>query len=430
MGTFIRHLFLLFFGLFIFSTLHGDTSWAQKNPGALFQEAEDLFKKKRYAAALELYEKIITVDPSFTRGYRGITRCYDALGDPQGAVIFMETLFLENPEKGEVSYGLGYSLYHLKKYDDSLNYFQKAIELNQDLAVAWNNSAVIYHFIKHDDEKARHYYKKAIEISKRTGDDWTLKIAEENLAHLPKPVELKPVKEKLTLEEFMNRFLSYAEKEEQKKIRELILGQKENSEQAMDWFLGKAMRSFAEGRTADENTTIMLAKLLEKEYNRSFESPSLKDRLDHYKNLSGDEKMKIVEGENLLEEGFIREQNNNYEEAQSRYSKAFLCFEGINDKSREGLALLYLGDIYRKMKKYSLARESYIDGLTRFIETGEKEREASLLSSLGITCYLLGEYPVAQDFLEQSLEIYRLLKDEEAEKKVKNNLELIKAKIQ
>jgi len=156
----------------------------------------------------------------------------------------------------------------------------------------------------------------------------------------------------------------------------------------------------------------------------------LKNKLDTYNSLSDEKKKKIVEGEELLEEGLKKEREGMHGEAQGYYKEALLCFETINDKSRAGLALLYLGDIYRKMKIYSLAREAYTSGLTHFIETGEEERKASILSSLGITCFLLGEHSDALDFHNRSLTIYRLLKDEEAEKKVKRNIELIKTKIQ
>jgi tetratricopeptide (TPR) repeat protein len=430
MGKIPGYIFLFLLVLSAFNAFEKDSLYSEEDPNVIFQKAEALFNKKKYPVALSLYEKVISIDSSFTKGYRGIIRCYNALGDPQGAVIFMESLFLENPESAEVSYGMGYALYSIKKYNDAIRYFEKAVMLNQDLAAAWNNCAVIYHFITHDYEKAGQYYKKAISISKRTGDDWVLEIAKKNLAHLHASEELKPVTEQLTLEEFINSFISRVGENNERGIRQLVLGQKKNCEQAMDWLLRKAMRSCAEGKKEDEKTTILLAKLLEKEYRGSFKGFLLKNKLDTYNSLSDEKKKKIVEGEELLEEGLKKERQGMHGEAQGNYKEALLCFETINDKSRAGLALLYLGDIYRKMKRYSLARDAYTSGLTHFIETGEEERKASILSSLGITYVLLGEHSDALDFHNRSLTIYRLLKDEEAEKKVKRNIELIKTKIQ
>lgn len=430
MGKIPKYIFLFLLVLLIFNVFYKDNLYAEKDPNAMFQSAEALFSEKKYSAALSLYEDVISIDPSFTKGYRGIIRCYNALGDPQGAVILMESLFLENQERAGVCYGLGYSLYNVKKYNQAMRYFKKAVKLDQDLAAAWNNCGVIYHFITPDYEKARQYYEKAISISQRTGNAWVLEIAKKNLAHLPTPEELKPVTEKLTLEQFINGFISRVDENDERGIRQLVLGQKKNSEQAMDWLLGEAMRSCVEENKNDENRTILLARLLEKEYRSSFKSLFLQNKLDTYNNLVDKKKKKIVEGEELIKEGLKNEQNGIYREAQNRYKEALLCFESIKDKNRAGLAHVYIGDVYRKMNKYSLARESYIIGLTYFIETGEEERKASVLSSLGTTCFLLGEYSDALDFYKRSLTIYRSLKDKEAEKKIKSNMHMIKAGIQ
>jgi tetratricopeptide (TPR) repeat protein len=404
--------------------------YAEEGTNAVFQKAEALYNKKRYPEALALYEKVVSIDPAFTGGYRGIVRCYNALGDLQGAVIFMESLFLEDPGSAEVSYGLGYSLYNARKYGEAIVYFEKAVELNQDLAAAWNNCAVIYHFITHDYERARRYYEKAIAIGRRTGDGWVIEIAENNLSHLPEPEELKPVTQQMSLEEFINRFVSKVDNNDERGIRQLVLGQQNNCELTMDWLLAEAMRSYAQGKKGDEEATILLARLLEKEYRRSFNSPSLKSKLDSYNGLVDQEKKMIVEGERLLKEGMAREQGGRDKEAQERYQKALSCFESIKDKSRAGFALIYLGDLHRKKKEYTSARRAYTRGLALFTETGEEERKASILSSLGITCFLLGYYPEALDFHERSLMIYRRLKDKEAEKKVERNMELIKAELQ
>ncbi len=426
----ISEYFLLFF--FVIASLNHlnrNNLHAKEDLRAIFQKAESLFKKKKFSEALSLYERVISNDPSFIKGYRGIIKCYTALGDPQGAAIFIESIFLENPESAEVCYGLGYSLYNLKKYNDAKVYFEKAIKLNPDLAEAWNNCAAIYHFVLHDYERARSYYEKAISISRRTENNWVLGIAKKNLAHLPPKEVLQPIKDKLTIEEFINRFISSVEKNDKKKIKQLVLGQKENSKQAMDWLLKEAMRAFAENKKEDEKTAILLAKLLDKEYRNSFKSNLLKSKLDTYRNLSDEKKKLLIKGETWLNEGLIKEKNKRYSEALNSYKKALSSFKDINDKSKIGLTYVYIGDVYLKMKEYALAREVYQSGLSLFIETKEEKRKALVLSSMGRACFLSGDYKEALDFLKQSLEAYRLLKDDDSEKKVKQNIELVMTKL-
>ncbi len=426
----ISEYFLLFF--FVIGSLNHlnrNNLHAKEDLRAIFQKAESLFKKKKFSEALSLYESVISKDPSFIKGYRGIIKCYTALGDPQGAAIFIESIFLENPENAEVCYGLGYSLYNLKKYNDAKVYFEKAIKLNPDLAEAWNNCAAIYHFVLHDYERARSYYEKAISISRRTENNWVLEIAKKNLAHLPPKEVLQPIKDKLTIEEFINRFISSVEKNDKKEIKQLVLGQKENSKQAMDWLLKEAMRAFSEDKKEDEKTAILLAKLLDKEYRNSFKSNLLKSKLDTYRNLSDEKKKLLIKGETCVNEGLIKEKNKRYSEALNSYKKALSSFKDINDKSKIGLTYVYIGDVYLKMKEYALAREVYQSGLSLFIETKEEKRKALVLSSIGRACFLSGDYKEALDFLEQSLEAYRLLKDYDSEKKVKQNIELVMTKI-
>jgi tetratricopeptide (TPR) repeat protein len=406
---------LVFFFIYSFYEVTLQSKEAQD---AIFIEAENLFNQKKYSESLTLYEKAISIDSDSTNGYRGIVKCYSALGDPQGAVIYMESLFLENPERAEVCYGLGYALYNIEKYKEAKIYFEKATELNPNLAAAWNNIAVIYHFIFPDYKRAREYYEKAIKISKKTRDEWVLRIASENLINVPeKDDEIESIKKNLTLEEFIKYFISRIDDGNEGGIRSLVVRHKKNSEEAMDLFLEDAMLLNSEGREQEEKKRILLAKILERGYRSSFNS------------TSENEKKKIVKGESLIKEGFKKEGQGLYLDARNNFQEAIKCFEGIKDKNRVGMAYLYSGDIYRKMKKYSIANEAYGNALRYFIETMEKEKEAMVLSSLGITNFFLKEYSTSLEYLSRSLKVYRFLNDEGAVKKVKKNIELVKDKI-
>ena len=428
-NKFIKYIAPLLLLSFVFIIHYcGDEAWAMKDAQKFYEEAEKLFEAGEFQNALEKYKELISIYPSFIGGYRGINKCYNSLEDPQAALMFMESLFLEYPEKGEVSYGLGYSLYSLGKFDDALTYFKKAIELNKEIAAAWNNCAVIYHYVLNDFRRARYYYEKAIEISKRTGDDWVLNTANENIANLPDSIGLKPVTKKMTSEDFINIFISYAETNKYKEIQELVLGQKKNSEEAMEWLIGKATRANVEGHIQDEKTLILLAEILQDEYTISFKTSDLNDLLKKYKSLSSIEKKEIAVGEKLLEDGSAMEKEGEYIEARSRYETALNCFESINDKNRQGVALLYIGDINRKLKDYLLAYDMYNKGLACFIETVEIEKKAYALLSLGEICFMLGKHSEAIDYLNRSLEIYDSLQDQEAIERIQSNLEKIKIK--
>ncbi len=418
------YLILIFLAVSLF---YINESNASENIHAIFKEADHLYDKKKHYDALNRYEQTISLDPTSTKAYRGIIKCYTALGDPQGAVIYMESFFLENSDKAESCYGLGYALYNIKEYDRAQHYFQRSIKIKPDLAEGWNNCAAICHFITQDYQKAREYYNKAIHVSRKTGNNRVLAVAKENLAHLPESVALKPVSNKLTLEAFLNKFISMVDEQDDTGIRNLVLGQKKVCEQAMDWALEKAMRSSVEGRKEDEISTLIFAQLLEKAYTGGYNISLLTEKLDAYNQLDDEKKKEIIEGETFLKDGFRQNQIGLFKDAQNKYEKALKCFENSMDKSRAGLAYVYMGDAYRKSKHYLLAEKAYQKGLNCFNQADKNEEKASVLSSLGITCFRLDKHQEALVYLKRAQKIYGQLENTEAEKKVEKNIALITA---
>ena len=140
-----KHVLFYLVLISITTTFFQNNPHCENSPEIVFQRAEALLNEKKYSEAASLFEQVIMMDLSFVQSYKRLIECYNKLGDPQGAVVFMESIFLENPETAEVCYGLGYSLYNTKKYETAKNYFEKAIELKPDFASAWNNCAAIYH---------------------------------------------------------------------------------------------------------------------------------------------------------------------------------------------------------------------------------------------------------------------------------------------
>lgn len=417
---------ILLLFLFVSSNFyHPNEIRALDNTRKLFEEAEQLYDAGDFQTALEKYKELISLDLSFVGGYRGVNRCYTALEDPKGALIYMESLFLEFPEKGEVSYGLGYSLYNLGKYDEALRYFKKSIELNSNIAAAWNNCAVVYHFIVKDYRRARYYYGQAIKKSKITGDDSVLKVARENISNLPDPVEKKPLTEQYTLQDFINKFISHAENKNHEAIEKLIQGQKENSENAMEWLIGKALRAYSNDNLEDEKTLILLADILQEEYSISFRDSDLFDLFIKYKNLPAMEKKITAQGEDMLEAGSEMEAEGRYQDAMIKYEAALNCFENIRDKKKQGLTFIYIGDVHRKLKNYKLALETYNKALSCFDYEKDKEKSAYTLLSSGEISLMLRKYSEAENYFNRALDIYSSLDDEKTVEKIQRNLKLL-----
>ncbi len=400
------------------------------NEANLLQQAESLRAADKHSEALNFYEKAAAGNPELIEALRGIVESYRALGDAQGAVVFMEALFLENPDSAGASYGLGYALYAARKYERAVDYFEKAIKIKPDMAEAWNNCAAIHHFVTHDYERARSCYERAIELSTAAGKTRVRDIARKNLANLPGPEETRPLKEKLTLEEFVGRFLSRVEEDNDRALGLLVLGQKENAEQALDWLLAEAMSAAAADNPQEEHKAKLLARLLEKHYRRAFGSDALQKILADYERLDTRQKKHIIEGETYVERGFELEQRGDYQEALQHYERALERFDGIDDTGRKATVLMLLGDVYRRVKNPDKARKAYGDALTCFIALRDEQKKAEALSSLGISCSLLGQDREALDFLQRSLALYRQLDDSASAGKVQQNIDILQKRIQ
>lgn len=257
-------------------------SVSANDPDSQILEADQLFKDKKYTDAVVLYEEVLTRNPSFVNAYPGLIKCYAALGDLEGGVAFIESLYLEEPDNAGINYGMGYALYRQKEYDSAAGFFDRAVKLDPDLAEAWNNRAVIYHFVEHDYQKARQYYEKAIVLGDKGNDQRVADIARKNLAHLPKEEKIVPITEALTLENFLNRFIALVEEGDKTKLQGLVMGQKDNSIKAMDWLIEQAEKSRSKGDKKSETTAVTLGKILAGQYAICFESDVLSTKLEKY----------------------------------------------------------------------------------------------------------------------------------------------------
>jgi len=412
----------VFAALYVFcaQAAHG-----QEQAAALLRKAETLIAAKKYSEALGVYESLVAAHPSCAEAYRGIVTCYGQLGNPHGAVKYMDSLCLEYPQRAEVFYGRGVALYTVGKYDAAAAAFKQAVTLNPELAAAWNNAAVIEHFVRRDYAAARQYYEKAITVGTRTGNTAVTEIARTNLANLPRPEDQRP----LSLEEFMNTFISRAEARDEGGLRNIVLSQKENAEQAMDWLLSKALRAHAAGAADEESVSADLANLLAAEYAAVHASDALKKKYQEYAGLDAERKKAAARGEALCARAAEREQQGMPGEAAAAYREAISCFERSGRRQSLGRAQLSLGDAHRAAKDYRSAFDAYGKALTVFMELRDEPRKALALTSMGIAGSLLGRHEEALDFLKRALAVYAALKDEEAAAAVRRNIELVQERL-
>jgi superkiller protein 3 len=102
----------------------------------------------------------------FQQGY-----AYNNKGDYDKAIEYYNKAIELNPDYAVAYYNLG-NVYNnkgdygkaIEYYNKAIEYYNKAIELNPDSVDAYNNLGIAYN-IKSDDDKAIEYYNKAIELN-------------------------------------------------------------------------------------------------------------------------------------------------------------------------------------------------------------------------------------------------------------------------
>lgn len=133
-------------------------------------ELDNIFKyfetqdyPKLLAAALQLQQKY----PKFVLGYKAAGVAYKALNEPKKAISAMKKSVQLDPKDDEALSNLGQMILDIadtqQQWKDAESYLLKAVRLNSNSAVIWNNLAGCEIKLNKLNE-AKKYSSKAIEI--------------------------------------------------------------------------------------------------------------------------------------------------------------------------------------------------------------------------------------------------------------------------
>ncbi len=117
----------------------GSESAADMNAAAL-----QALKNERYDLAIELYQKVVKLDPKFKSAWDNLGRAYLALGKNDDAVQAFQKQIEINPYDEFAYNGLGLAYEHKAQYDDAIKQFQKQIEINPLDQNAHANLGLLY----------------------------------------------------------------------------------------------------------------------------------------------------------------------------------------------------------------------------------------------------------------------------------------------
>lgn len=160
----------------------------QKINTLLEQQADTLYKAKRYEEAIFIYDQILKLDSGNARIWNNKGLCFNNLDRHADAISCYDKALNINPKHVLAWCNRGISLMKLNKHEDALQCFCKAMEIDPKSDVALNNRVLCENeLIRIHEEKKR----KSEEATRRKSEENKKRLDfDSNLLQLIREIEL------------------------------------------------------------------------------------------------------------------------------------------------------------------------------------------------------------------------------------------------
>jgi len=128
-----------------------------------FNSGVTFYNQKEFSKAIQAYQKVIELDPTYVEAYNNLGIIYQTMGDAKSAFGAFQKATEINPryEKGYNNLGLLFLLEG--RYEEALEVFQKALAINPNHIESYINLGILFKE-KGEWEKAIESYQKALAI--------------------------------------------------------------------------------------------------------------------------------------------------------------------------------------------------------------------------------------------------------------------------
>ncbi len=131
--------------------------------------ADKMYDQVFYAPAIEVYKRIIEIDPDEYDAYISISNCYEGIKDYQKAAVWAEKGIKVKPEDAWGYNILGFIYLNMGELDKAIDRLLEAIRLDSEYKYPNHNIGTAY-IKKADYESAKPYLRRALEIDKNYWD--------------------------------------------------------------------------------------------------------------------------------------------------------------------------------------------------------------------------------------------------------------------
>jgi type IV pilus biogenesis/stability protein PilW len=129
-----------------------------------FNLGVQFYSQRDFSKAIQAYQKVIELDPTYVEAYNNLGIIYQMIGDVDRAFGAYQKSTEINPRYEKGYNNLGILLFLKGRYEEALGSFQKALAVNPNNIEAHINLGILFKK-KGDSEKAIQSYQKALAIN-------------------------------------------------------------------------------------------------------------------------------------------------------------------------------------------------------------------------------------------------------------------------
>jgi tetratricopeptide (TPR) repeat protein len=136
-----------------------------------FNLGVDLYRQREVAKAIQAYQKVIELDPTYVEAYNNLGIIYQDIGDFDKALEAYQKAIEVNPKYEKAYNNLGILHFLNNRYEESAGAFQKALEINPGNIESYINLGIL--FKKQGEfKKAIECFQKALSINPFNGETY------------------------------------------------------------------------------------------------------------------------------------------------------------------------------------------------------------------------------------------------------------------
>lgn len=129
----------------------------------IYERAVAAYNKQQYSQAVELYQQMVKLAPTFAPAYNGLALANEAAaGDEDKTIEYLKTAISYDPKMAQAYDNLGRIYYGRQDIDHAEEYFEKALAVDPDLTQAQLSLGWINLLARSKPEKALKYFKQAL----------------------------------------------------------------------------------------------------------------------------------------------------------------------------------------------------------------------------------------------------------------------------